>query len=184
MLCTFPTALKHTCAVAGSLTHARTPQHPLHSSVDRSTAKYEIVHSVRTHIGADDDAFNAIRQREDEEGIRGIKLQRNVVPTAAQALKTNINSLAPLVLPLGDLIKCASDKEHMPNFRAVFDHFIVHTGAWGRRAWSRCVVCVCVRARAHVCARSRARAVLVRTPSTLTRPPPPTAPPLPQAAAP
>ena len=68
-------------------------------------AKYELVHAVRSHIGADDDAFNAIRQREDEDGIRGILLQRNVVPTAALALKTNIASLAPLVLPFTELVR-------------------------------------------------------------------------------
>ncbi len=45
------------------------------------------------------------RQREDEEGIRGILLQRNVVPTAALALKTNIASLAPLVLPFSELVR-------------------------------------------------------------------------------
>ena len=61
--------------------------------------------TVRSHIGADDDAFNAIRQREDEDGIRGICLQRNVVPTAALALKTNISSLAPHVLPLTELVR-------------------------------------------------------------------------------
>ena len=68
-------------------------------------AKYQLMHSVRSHIGADDDAFNAIRQREDEDGIRGILLQRNVVPTAATALKTNIASLAPLVLPFTELVR-------------------------------------------------------------------------------
>ena len=29
---------------------------------DRAAAKYELIHSVRTHIGGDDDCFNAIRQ--------------------------------------------------------------------------------------------------------------------------
>ena len=33
---------------------------------DRAVAKYELTHAVRSHIGSDDDAFNAIRQREDE----------------------------------------------------------------------------------------------------------------------
>ena len=74
---------------------------------DRKVAKYQLMHSVRSHIGADDDAFNAIRQREDEDGIRGILLQRNVVPTAATALKTNIKSLAPLVLPFTELVRSA-----------------------------------------------------------------------------
>ncbi len=69
------------------------------------------MHSVRSHIGADDDAFNAIRQREDEDGIRGILLQRNVVPTAATALKTNIKSLAPLVLPFTELVRTPYSQE-------------------------------------------------------------------------
>lgn len=73
--------------------------------VDAGRAKYEMTLTVRSHIGADDDAFNAIRQREDEDGIRGICLQRNVVPTAALALKTNISSLAPHVLPLTELVR-------------------------------------------------------------------------------
>ena len=72
---------------------------------DARRAKYEMMLTVRSHIGADDDAFNAIRQREDEDGIRGICLQRNVVPTAALALKTNISSLAPHVLPLTELVR-------------------------------------------------------------------------------
>ncbi|CAK0756109.1 hypothetical protein CVIRNUC_002426 [Coccomyxa viridis] len=95
---------------------------------DRGVAKYELMHSVRSHIGADDDAFNAIRQREDEDGIRGILLQRNVVPTAATALKTNIASLAPLVLPFTELMKCVRDKDYIPNFKTAFEHFLVHTG--------------------------------------------------------
>ena len=51
------------------------------------------------------DCLNLNRQREDEDGIRGILLQRNVVPTAALALKTNIASLAPLVLPFTELVR-------------------------------------------------------------------------------
>ena len=43
-----------------------------------------------------------------QDGIRGIMLQRNVVPTAALALKTNIASLAPLVLPFSELVSAPS----------------------------------------------------------------------------
>ncbi|KAK9841816.1 hypothetical protein WJX81_004960 [Elliptochloris bilobata] len=95
---------------------------------DAARAKYEMTLTVRSHIGADDDAFNAIRQREDEEGIRGICLQRNVVPTAALALKTNIASLAPHVLPLTELVRAVLDSDYIPNFKTAFQHFLVHTG--------------------------------------------------------
>lgn len=75
-----------------------------HRADDKARAKYELVHTVRSHIGADDDAFNAIRQLEDEDGKRGILLQRNVVASAGLALKTNVAALAPLVLPLTELV--------------------------------------------------------------------------------
>ena len=78
---------------------------PPHRADDKARAKYELVHTVRSHIGADDDAFNAIRQLEDEEGRRGILLQRNVVASAGLALKTNVAALAPLVLPLTELVR-------------------------------------------------------------------------------
>ena len=89
---------------------------------DRKVAKYQLMHSVRSHIGADDDAFNAIRQREDEDGIRGILLQRNVVPTAATALKTNIASLAPLVLPFTELVRCFPYLWHCFDSQKVLQH--------------------------------------------------------------
>ena len=49
-----------------------------------------------------------------QDGIRGIMLQRNVVPTAALALKTNIASLAPLVLPFSELVRAAPLLLHRP----------------------------------------------------------------------
>lgn len=103
--------------------HARRPQ-------DRAVAKYELVHAVRSHIGADDDAFNAIRQREDEDGIRGILLQRNVVPTAALALKTNIASLAPLVLPFTELV--GAPPSWQPFAAAVPESWLSNSQASGR----------------------------------------------------
>lgn len=65
---------------------------------DRRSAKYRLLHIERTHLGADNTAFNAIRQCEDPERIKGIRLDRAVVPTAAKALTTNIRMLAPHIL--------------------------------------------------------------------------------------
>ena len=44
------------------------------------------------------------RQLEDEQGLRGILLQKNVVAAASLALKTNITNLAPVVLPITELV--------------------------------------------------------------------------------
>ena len=48
--------------------------------------------------------FRCCRQLEDEQGLRGILLQKNVVAAASLALKTNITNLAPVVLPIAELV--------------------------------------------------------------------------------
>ena len=40
----------------------------------------------------------------DEEGHRGILLQKNVVAAAGKALEANMRAIAPLVLPLPELV--------------------------------------------------------------------------------
>ena len=49
-------------------------------------------------------SFRCCRQLEDEQGLRGILLQKNVVAAASLALKTNITNLAPVVLPIAELV--------------------------------------------------------------------------------
>ena len=97
-------AMSLSSAVHNLLRHpAMLTRHLMHGvhrrPADRGVAKYELMHSVRSHIGADDDAFNAIRQREDEDGIRGILLQRNVVPTAATASRPTLPPSRPSSSP-------------------------------------------------------------------------------------
>ncbi|RVX12331.1 3-ketoacyl-CoA synthase 4 [Vitis vinifera] len=83
-------------------------------SGDRRRAKYKLVHLVRTHRGADDKAF------------RG-------------ALKTNITTLGPLVLPISEQLLFfatlvakklfnAKVKPYIPDFKLAFEHFCIHAG--------------------------------------------------------
>ncbi|KAG9443439.1 hypothetical protein H6P81_014779 [Aristolochia fimbriata] len=65
---------------------------------DRARSKYKLVHVVRTHRGADDRAFRCIKQEEDETGMAGFSLPRDLMTIAGDALKTNITTLGPLVL--------------------------------------------------------------------------------------
>ncbi|KAL0414883.1 UNVERIFIED_CONTAM: 3-ketoacyl-CoA synthase 1 [Sesamum radiatum] len=69
---------------------------------DRRRSKYELVHSVRTHKGADDNSYNCVYQREDDKGIVGVSLARELMAVAGDALKTNITTLGPLVLPFSE----------------------------------------------------------------------------------
>ncbi|KAL0457563.1 UNVERIFIED_CONTAM: 3-ketoacyl-CoA synthase 1 [Sesamum latifolium] len=69
---------------------------------DRRRSKYELVHSVRTHKGADGNSYNCVYQREDDKGIVGVSLARELMAVAGDALKTNITTLGPLVLPFSE----------------------------------------------------------------------------------
>lgn len=74
---------------------------------DASRAKYQLVHTVRTHKGANDNCFNCVYQREDNSGSVGVSLARELMAVAGDALKTNITTLGPLVLPLKEQFKFA-----------------------------------------------------------------------------
>ncbi|KAL0376295.1 UNVERIFIED_CONTAM: 3-ketoacyl-CoA synthase 1 [Sesamum calycinum] len=106
---------------------------------DRRRSKYELVHSVRTHKGADDNSYNCVYQREDDKGIVGVSLARELMAVAGDALKTNITTLGPLVLPFSEqlmflvtLVKRkvlrAKVRPYIPNFKLAFEHFCIHAG--------------------------------------------------------
>ncbi|KVH84539.1 3-ketoacyl-CoA synthase 1 [Cynara cardunculus var. scolymus] len=108
-------------------------------SRDRRRSKYELVHTVRTHKGADDNSYNCIYQREDDKGIVGVSLARELMAVAGDALKTNITTLGPLVLPFSEqlmffvtLVKRKvlkmKVKPYIPDFKLAFEHFCIHAG--------------------------------------------------------
>ncbi|KAL5232514.1 hypothetical protein ABZP36_031290 [Zizania latifolia] len=107
---------------------------------DARRAKYRLLHTVRTHKGAADGCFNCVYQREDEGGLVGVSLARELMAVAGDALKTNITTLGPLVLPLSEQLKFLQSlvlrrvvrargvRPYIPNFRRAFEHFCVHAG--------------------------------------------------------
>jgi len=100
-------------------------------AADAKAAKYELTHTVRTHLGCEDDAFGCMGNGEDKDGVMGVFLRKNVVAVAGRALKANITRLAPMVLPWSELVKCARDKSYAPDFKTAFNHFLLHTGGRG-----------------------------------------------------
>ncbi|XVE56058.1 hypothetical protein DITRI_Ditri03aG0206300 [Diplodiscus trichospermus] len=105
----------------------------------RSRAKYKLIHVVRTHRGADNRAFRCVYQEQDDVGKTGVSLSKDLMAIAGGALKTNITTLGPLVLPTSEqllffttlLVKKlfnANVKPYIPDFKLAFDHFCIHVG--------------------------------------------------------
>lgn len=106
---------------------------------ERRRAKYELVHTVRTHKGADEKCFRCVFQEEDSEGTMGVSLSRELMGVAGDALKANITTLGPLVLPLSEQLLFFATlvarkflnmkvKPYIPDFKLAFDHFCIHAG--------------------------------------------------------
>jgi 3-ketoacyl-CoA synthase len=91
------------------------------------------VHVVRTHKGADDKAYRCVyEEEEDREG-------KDLMAIAGEALKSNITTIGPLILPASEQIlflltligrKVFSNKwrPYIPDFKQAFEHFCIHAG--------------------------------------------------------
>ncbi|XP_009782317.1 3-ketoacyl-CoA synthase 4-like [Nicotiana sylvestris] len=108
-------------------------------SGDKRRAKYKVVHVVRTHKGADDTAFKCVYQEQDDNGKTGVSLSKDLMSIAGNALKTNITTLGPLVLPISEQLLFfmslvarklfhAKIKPYIPDFKMAFEHFCIHAG--------------------------------------------------------
>nr|AAO47729.1 fiddlehead-like protein [Tropaeolum majus]AAP14903.1 fiddlehead-like protein [Tropaeolum majus] len=119
---------------------------------DYRRAKYSLQHLVRTHKGADDRSFRCIYQEEDEEGYKGLKVSKELMEIGGDALKTNITTLGPLVLPFSEQLiffatliwrnllgtdpnknktskQSLSSKPYIPDYKLAFEHFCVHAAS-------------------------------------------------------
>ena len=105
----------------------------------RWSAKYRLVHVVRTHKGVDDKAYRCVFEEEDKEGKVGINLSKDLMTIAGEALKSNITTIGPLVLPaseqllflltlVGRKIFNPKWKPFIPDFKQAFEHFCIHAG--------------------------------------------------------
>ncbi|XP_058190665.1 3-ketoacyl-CoA synthase 4-like [Rhododendron vialii] len=106
---------------------------------DRGRSKYKLVHVVRTHCGSDDAAFKCVYQEQDGMGKTGVSLSKDLMAIAGQALKANITTMGPLVLPISEQLLFfgtlvarkllnPKTKPYIPDFKLAFEHFCIHAG--------------------------------------------------------
>lgn len=65
----------------------------------------ELLHTVRTHKGNDDKSFQSVMQVNDDRGLTGVRLSKEVMEIAGESLKANITHLGPLFLPITEQLK-------------------------------------------------------------------------------
>nr|GLL43638.1 3-ketoacyl-CoA synthase 2-like isoform X2 [Ipomoea trifida] len=109
-------------------------------ATDRRRSKYQLMRTVRTHNGAHDNSYSCVSLKEDADGRVGIALSKDLMAMANDALKTNITTLGPLVLPISEqllffltlvarkVFKMKKVKPYIPNFKLAFEHFCIHAG--------------------------------------------------------
>ncbi|WOL06595.1 3-ketoacyl-CoA synthase 5-like [Canna indica] len=108
-------------------------------TAERRRAKYELLHLVRTHRGADEGSFRCVFQEEDATRKVGISLSKDLMAIAGGALRVNLAALGPLVLPASEQLlyflsvarrKWGNPKwpPYVPDFTKAFEHFCIHAG--------------------------------------------------------
>ncbi|XP_023741701.1 3-ketoacyl-CoA synthase 4 [Lactuca sativa] len=108
-------------------------------SADKRRSKYKLLHVVRTHYGSNDTAFKCVYQDQDDAGNTGVSLSKDLMTVVGGALKSNITTLGPLVLPISEQLLFfvnlvarklinSKIKPYLPDFKLAFDHFCIHAG--------------------------------------------------------
>lgn len=111
---------------------------------DRHRSKFELVDAVRVHLGANDEAYDAVYQDTDSAGNTGVRLSRKLIEVAGRGITQNLTRLLTrnlFLLPLADLLRAVHSsllktlagkgtkvKPFVPRFSRIFDHFCIHAG--------------------------------------------------------
>lgn len=100
---------------------------------------------VRTHLGADDEAYECCIQLEDEKGYGGFRLTKKLTKAAAKALRLNLRILVPKILPVREILRywvvnlirnksnksdpqLTSSGSNNLDFKTGAEHFCIHPG--------------------------------------------------------
>ena len=102
-------------------------------------ARFRLKHIKRTLTAGDDRSYRCIYQEEDDKGNTGVNLSTDLIDVASNTFKTNIITVAPLILPVSEKLLFALSfvsqklfkmrkKLRMPNLLTGFEHICVHAG--------------------------------------------------------
>ncbi|XP_031487333.1 3-ketoacyl-CoA synthase 12-like [Nymphaea colorata] len=103
----------------------------------RARAKLKLKVLLRTHRGANDDAYGCALQQEDEQGLTGFYLGKSLPQAATEAFICNLRDLAPRILPVMELArylvnrflhKKSDSAQAGVDFKVAVDHFCIHPG--------------------------------------------------------
>merc|ERR1712048_1152637 len=115
---------------------------------DAARAKYELLYTGRVQM-SDDESFEAVYEREDSAGNRGVALSKEIVNVAGRAMKANFTQLGRNILPLSEKAKVVRSRvaasvvsparkvgvtevqiprSYVPDFTKAVDHFCIHAG--------------------------------------------------------
>uniref|UniRef100_A0A7C9E4A1 very-long-chain 3-oxoacyl-CoA synthase n=1 Tax=Opuntia streptacantha TaxID=393608 RepID=A0A7C9E4A1_OPUST len=79
----------------------------------------------------DNQSFNSVHLKEDAEGNQSISVSKDLMEIAGRALKDNITTLGPLVLPLSEQLQFftsllnSSSKPYIPDYKLAFEHICI-----------------------------------------------------------
>lgn len=93
--------------------------------------------------------YRCVYQEEDEQRLKGLKISKELVEIGGDALKTNITTLGPLVLPFSEQLLffatlvsrhlfnnggsqpslSSSKRPYIPDFKLAFERFCVHAAS-------------------------------------------------------
>ncbi|KAF5738726.1 hypothetical protein HS088_TW13G01627 [Tripterygium wilfordii] len=107
---------------------------------DKTNSKYELQHIVRTNKAHDDQSHTCVFQDADSENNIAVSISKNILSVAGEALRINIASLGPLILPVSEqllyIMSIVFKKVrilrwkgfYMPKFKRACEHFCIHAG--------------------------------------------------------
>lgn len=117
--------------------------------MDGSKAWFKLLHCVRVQ-GNGEDAYQCVYEDEDENGVRGVRLSKDIVKVAGKTMEKNLTTLGPYVLPISEQVKVVISlgarflfktlgkvfntqkfpvvRPYVPDFKRCIDHFCIHAG--------------------------------------------------------